>query len=60
MYPGALVSSFVNIAVYFNKLANNFSIHSIGFFKKIKNLEVYRLFILPLSLRFLIYCKAVK
>ena len=35
MYRGALVSGFVNISVYFNKLANNFKPLD-GFFKRIK------------------------
>ena len=43
MYWGALVSGNVNISVYFNKLANNFKTDR--FLKKIKNLEINRLFI---------------
>ena len=39
MYRGALVSSFVNISVYFNKLANNFKPLD-KFFKIIKILLV--------------------
>ena len=35
MYHGALVSGFVNISVYFNKLVNNLN-HLIDLFKKIK------------------------
>ena len=35
MYHGALVSGFVNISVYFNKLVNTLN-HLIDFFKKIK------------------------
>ena len=40
MYQGALVSGFVNIPVYFNKLVNYFLNHSIDFFKKITILRV--------------------
>ena len=36
MYWGALVSRFVNILVYLNKLANNFETARKIFFKKIK------------------------
>ena len=39
MYRGALVSGFVNISVYFNKLANNFKPLD-RFFKRIKILRV--------------------
>ena len=39
MYRGALVSGFVNISVYFNKLANNFKLLD-RFFKRIKILLV--------------------
>ena len=39
MYHGALVSGFVNISVYFNKLVNNLN-HLIYIFKKIKILLV--------------------
>ena len=39
MYHGALVSGFVNISVYFNKLVNNLN-HLIDFFIKIKSLLV--------------------
>ena len=39
MYHGALVSGFVNISVYFNKLANNFKPLD-RFFKRIKILLV--------------------
>ena len=39
MYQGALVSGFVNISVYFNKLANNFKPLD-RFFKRIKILLV--------------------
>ena len=39
MYHGALVSGFVNISVYFNKLVNNLN-HLIDFFKNIKILLV--------------------
>ena len=39
MYHGALVSGFVNISVYFNKLVNNLN-HLIDLFKKIKILLV--------------------
>ena len=39
MYRGALVSGFVNISVYFNKLANNFKPLD-RFFKRIKILLV--------------------
>ena len=39
MYGGALVSGFVNISVYFNKLANNFKPLD-KFFKRIKILLV--------------------
>ena len=35
MYHGALVSGFVNISVYFNKLVNKLN-HLIDFFKKTK------------------------
>ena len=35
MYHGPLVSGFVNISVYFNKLVNNLN-HLIYFLKKIK------------------------
>ena len=35
MYHGALVSGFVNISVYFNKLVNNLT-RLIDFFKKTK------------------------
>ena len=35
MYHGALVSGFVNISVYFNKLVNKLN-HLIDFFKKAK------------------------
>ena len=36
MYRGALVSGFVNISVYFDKLANNFMEPLDRFFKRIK------------------------
>ena len=36
MYHGALVSGFVNISVYFNKLVNNFKAPDRFFLKKIK------------------------
>ena len=36
MYRGTLVSGFVNISVYFNKLANNFMKPLKRFFKRIK------------------------
>ena len=39
MYHFALVSGFVNISVYFNKLVNNLN-HLIDLFKKIKILLV--------------------
>ena len=39
MYHGTLVSGFVNISVYFNKLVNNLN-HLIDFLKKIKILLV--------------------
>ena len=39
MYRGALVSGFVNISVYFSKLANNFKPLD-GFFKRINILLV--------------------
>ena len=39
MYHGALVSGFVNISVYFNKLVNNLN-HLKNFLKKIKILLV--------------------
>ena len=39
MYHGALVSGFVSISVYFNKLVNNLN-HLIDFFKNIKILLV--------------------
>ena len=39
MYHGALVSGFVNISVYFNKLVNNLN-HLIDFLKNIKILLV--------------------
>ena len=39
MYRGALVSGFVNISVYFNKLASNFKPLD-RFFKRIKILLV--------------------
>ena len=41
MYHGALVSGFVNISVYFNKLVNNLN-HLIDFFKNIKILLVIK------------------
>ena len=40
MYQSALVSGFVNILVYFKKLANNFKPLD-RFFKKIKILEMW-------------------
>ena len=39
MYHGALVSGFVKISIYFNKLVNNLN-HLIDLFKKIKILLV--------------------
>ena len=35
MYRGALVSGFVNILVYFNKLANSFNLRDRFFVKRI-------------------------
>ena len=40
MYRGTLVSGFVSISVYFNKLANNFMKSLDRFFKRIKILLV--------------------
>ena len=39
MYRGTLVSSFVNILVYFNKLVTNFKPND-GFFKRIQILLI--------------------
>ena len=48
MYWGALVSRFVNILVYLNKLPNNFETARKIFFKKIKIPVINGRFIWPI------------